>query len=204
MTPLGLRRKIVISCVFCVCAWLAGLVWFISQIPTQQSNFQKNSADAIVVLTGGSGRLEYGLTLLAADKAPVLFVSGAGEDVTVSDIIRQAPKDARDVIDPGAIVLGHKAENTIGNAEETKHWLREKHYKTVLLVTANYHMPRALLEFSATTPTLSIIPAPVLPADFDLEHWVSVTDSRILLLSEYHKYLASKLRHIFVSVTHHP
>ena len=203
MTPLGLRKKILVSFLVLICAWLAGLAWFIGQIPNRQAHIAPVAADAIIVLTGGSGRLEYALTLLSQDKAPTLFVSGAGEDVTLADIIRQAPQDTRDIIKPSTITLGHTAENTIGNAEESSLWLQKKHYKTIVLVTANYHMPRALLEFSATIPGLSIIPAPMIPADFTFENWASLADSRVLLLSEYHKYLASKLRHLFVSATRH-
>src|SRR5690606_2006659 len=127
------------------------------------------SADAIVVLTGGSGRLEYGLQLLAEGKAPVLFVSGAEASVTMGDILRRAPQNVRRQLadHPSSIVLG-RAENTIGNAEETAQWLKDHAVSRLILVTSNYHMPRSLLEFSDRLPDTVLIPAPVMPETVDI------------------------------------
>lgn len=191
MTPLGLRRKISLSFLFIFFLWLGGLIWFAAQIPKTPSKLPDNSDAAIIVLTGGAGRMEYGLQLLAQHKGGTLFVSGAGEKVTVADIVKQAPDDIEKSLSESDIAIGHRAENTIGNAEEIKKWLKSSHYKNIILVTSNYHMPRSLLEIKTTLPTINIIPAPVISGDSEL------------LLSEYHKYIASKLRHLFVSATQH-
>jgi uncharacterized SAM-binding protein YcdF (DUF218 family) len=189
MTVLKLRKKIFLSFIFVSFIWFSGLQWFSSKIPQDKNTFPENSADAIVVLTGGNGRLEYGLQLLAQHKGKVLFISGVGEKVTITDILQQVPDSARKKISEADIVIGHRAENTIGNAQEIKEWLEKTSYKKIILVTSNYHIPRSLLELSAAIPTISIITAPVIAHDNEL------------LLSEYHKYLASKLRHIFISAT---
>lgn len=189
MTPLRLRKKILLNFLVIFFLWFFGLVWFIQQIPKSKNDFPASPEMAIVVLTGGGGRLEYGLQLLAEHRGKVLFISGVGEKVTVSDILRLAPDDTVSKINESNIVIGHQAENTIGNAEEIKNWLKDMPYKKILLVTSNYHMPRSLLELSTALPSVTFIPAPVIAGDNDL------------LLSEYHKYIASKLRHLFVSAT---
>ena len=189
MTPFAIRRKIFFSFLFIFFVWAVGLLLFYAQIPQSKSEFSENSADAIVVLTGDEGRLEYGLELLATRKAKILFISGAGEKVTTSDIVSQAPQNFHNEINSKQIILGHKAENTIGNAEEIKSWLTKTSYKKIILITSDYHMPRSLYEIASALPNITIFPAPVLSHRSDL------------ILSEYHKYIASNLRHIFVSAT---
>lgn len=189
MTPFKLRRKILSSLILIACLWFLGLLWFSSQIPQDKNTLPENSADAIVVLTGGSGRLDYALQLLAEGKGKALFISGVGKDVTLEDVLRQAPEDVSQRINKKNIILGHEGENTIGNAQEIKNWLEKTHYKKIIVVTSNYHMPRSILELSNAMPEISITTAPVIANDNEM------------LLSEYHKYLASKLRHIFISVT---
>lgn len=189
MTPFRLRRKIFLNLILISGIWFLGLKWFESQIPQSTNTIPEHSADAIVALTGGNGRLEYALQLLVEHKADKLFISGVGENVTVDDIMRQAGSGIRDKINANEIILGHKAENTIGNAEEIKKLLEKTNYKKIILVTSNYHMPRSLLELSTVMPNISITTAPVIANDNEM------------LLSEYHKYLASKLRHMFISVT---
>lgn len=189
MTPFNLRRKIFSTLILVFCVWFIGLKWFESRIPQNINSLPEHSADAIVVLTGGSGRLEYALQLMAENKSGILFISGAGKDVTLDDVIRQAQSDIRGKITRQNIILGHQGENTIGNAEEIKGWIKKTSYRKIILVTSSYHMPRSLLELSTTMPEVSITTAPV------------ITDDNEMLLSEYHKYIASKLRHIFISVT---
>jgi uncharacterized SAM-binding protein YcdF (DUF218 family) len=199
-------RKILACFLLLLCIWLAGLAWFISQIPTENIPADTH-ADAIVVLTGGGGRLEYGLQLLSEGKANKLFISGVHENITAQSLLRHAPDAIREKLEPTAartIILGHRAENTIGNAEETARWLKSEGGKTILLVTANYHMPRSVEEFEETTHGITIIPAPVVGDDFVLANWWARAESRNLLLSEYHKYIASKLRHWIVSTLRRP
>lgn len=197
MTPFQIRRKTFFCFLFLLVFWLLGFAWFIGQIPNKQFNFSENSADAIVVLTGGSGRLEYGLLLLSQNNSQKIFISGVGVDVKISDILKFVPKniDINSVKKLSAkISLGRSAENTIGNAQETSAWINEHKYKSILLVTSDYHTPRAVLEFSEYLPNLTIIPAPVLVDD-------KTVNEKGLTISEYNKYLASKLRHIFVFIT---
>lgn len=163
--------------------WLAGLGWFAAQIPQGKSD--SPHADAIVILTGGKGRVDHGLALLAEGKAEKLFISGVGGPASRQELLQRLPAETRDKISEGAVMLGYGAENTIGNAEETAGWVKANHITSVLLVTSNYHMPRSLSEFrEKMPPDVAIVPAPVF----------SGNESKFLL-SEYHKYLAGKLRH---------
>ncbi len=199
-----MTSRILLSFLLCLMLWLTGLAWFVWQIPTQPAR-DDMPTDAIVVLTGGGGRMEYGLQLLIESKGKKLFVSGVSEGVTLDSLLRQVPAFLRGQLTPEAtqnIVLGHQAVNTIGNAEETARWLHAQGYASIRLVTANYHMPRSIEEFEEAAPGVVIVPAPVFPDNFTLAGWWHDTDSRILVLLEYHKFLASKLRHWMVSVTH--
>lgn len=190
-------KRIVWCVLFCLSVWLAGLGWFVKQIPTQPTD-PVPSADAIVALTGGDMRVERGLSLLAQGKGKVLFVSGVGTGVTADQLLHSVR--IHFTTKPN-IVLGKEAVNTIGNAQETANWIRGTSYKSIVLVTSSYHMPRSISEFHELMPGIHITPAPVFTNDFDLAHWATHQESRELLLSEYHKYLASKLRHWFVLAT---
>ncbi len=197
---MGALRKLLVSAVTCLAIWLTGLVWFVAQMPTSAASSVAN-ADAIVVLTGGKGRLEHGLQLLTQGKAKMLFISGVGKDTNIGDLLHQVSPEVRNAatrLPASAITLGKDAENTIGNAEETARWVLKQRPKNIILVTANYHMPRSISEFEELMPQLTIHPAPVLPDDFTLSAWWLSADSRTLVLSEYHKYLASKLRHLLI------
>lgn len=181
--------------------WIVGLLWYVAAMPNTPAPDDAH-AEAIVVLTGGKGRLEEGFRRLASDAAPIMFVSGAGDDVRTGDLIRPLPPELQKkvrALGAPAIVLGYRARNTIGNAEETQSWLNQNPKKSILLVTSHYHMPRALSEFYSVMPDLHIIAAPVIADDFP-ESWWQDKNSRDLALSEYHKFIASKLRHFFVFV----
>jgi uncharacterized SAM-binding protein YcdF (DUF218 family) len=185
--------------------WLAGLGWFIQQIPKKESQGAISTADCIVLLTGGKGRLEVALKLLAEGKGKVLFVSGAGKEVTVKDLVGRATATTQLALShryggKPPIILGQQAENTIGNASETAAWISTTDYKSLLLVTSNYHMPRSLNEFHEHLPDIKITPAPVYPEDFSADP-IDDEDNRALLMSEYHKFLASTMRHAFLSVS---
>lgn len=123
--------------------WMLGFGWFAVALPGRAPDV---STDAIVVLTGGPGRVQHGLALLRAKKAKRLLVSGADRRVTPRELA-----DAYHV--PRALVaccvdLGDEAVDTRSNAEETAAWLDRRGYRTVRLVTTDWHMPRARYELS--------------------------------------------------------
>lgn len=170
----------------------SGYLWFAANLPTEPADPGRET-DAIVVLTGGSRRVEVGLQLLADRRAPRLFVSGVSRGVERADILRAAPGAVG--VPAGAIALGYGATDTIGNAVESAHWMRLNGLRSLRLVTATYHMRRSLLEFRRAMPEVELIAHPVLPDSFKHESWWRHPGSAALIASEYAKFLAAMLRH---------
>jgi uncharacterized SAM-binding protein YcdF (DUF218 family) len=167
----------------------AGLVWFTVPLPAETD---AGPTDAIVVLTGGSMRLQSGLDLLREGKGKKLFVSGVNREVGLEELLRvagNAPAWAA-----CCVALGHDADNTWGNARETARWMRRNGYRSLRLVTAWYHMRRGLLEFERAMPQVAIIPHPVFPDTVRQQHWWARTGTAQLLLGEYVKYLGALFR----------
>lgn len=197
-----LLRTLFLSLVGAALCWIAGLWAFMEEITTAPHPPAEN-ADAIVVLTGGEGRLEGGLSLLADGKAELLFITGVGKGATVSDLLSTVSPALRQRVSslpPGRIELGHRAENTIGNAEETKEWVARNHLESLILVTAHYHMPRARVEFAEILPAVRLDSFAVSPNNPQLERWWTRKADREMILSEYHKFLAAKARHWIVEI----
>lgn len=186
----GLRRTLlVLSIVFF--AWAAGLYLFASMIPEPGAAPQVNT-DAVVVLTGGAGRVNEGLSLLENGMAKKLFISGVYRGVDVQALLKLAK------VAPGnlecCITLGYAADSTRGNASETMEWIEREGYKSIRIVTASYHMPRSLLEFRQVLPAeITIVPHPVFPAGFYAGNWWRWRGSARLAISEYHKYILARL-----------
>ncbi len=191
------RRFLYRSCLIVLLAfsvWAAGFCWFVARVPTTVED-ENSVTDAIVVLTGGRGRLLAGINLLAEGKADKLLISGVGEKSTISDLQNLSEELSAVQVKPleGRIVLGHMAYSTQTNAIEAAIWMELQHYKSLRLVTANYHIPRSMAQFEAEMPGVHIIPHPVFPASVKLGAWWKFPGSARLLVSEYTKFLAVKL-----------
>jgi uncharacterized SAM-binding protein YcdF (DUF218 family) len=171
--------------------WLGGLAWFARSIP-DEINDPTSATDAIVVLTGGSLRVQSGIALLTAGKAKKLFVSGVHHGTDVPALLR-AEHQSSDKI-ACCIALGHDADNTLGNALETAAWMRQEGFHSLRLVTASYHMPRSLLEFSRAMPEVRILPHPVFPERVKQERWWAWPGTASLIVAEYQKYLLALAR----------
>jgi len=166
----GRRRLAAAATVVIICGgvWLGGVFAFVALIPLAKPNTD-TATDAIVVLTGGSGRLDAGLTLLASKRAKKMFVSGVYRGVDVRNLLEISRRDPAGLA--CCIILGYAADSTAGNADETAAWLSLEKYASVRLVTASYHMPRSLLEFRRAMPDMTIIPHPVFPPRFKRGQW---------------------------------
>jgi len=171
--------------------WALGFLAFVSTLP-ETIAAPERPTDAIVVLTGGSQRLETGLDLLDKARAPKLFISGVHRGVDVAELLRIARKE------PGrlecCIVIDYNADDTIGNARETARWVSRQGLTSIRLVTAGYHMPRSLLEFKAALPQVTIVPHPVFPPNVKQEAWFSYPGTAALFAVEYTKYVLARLR----------
>lgn len=176
---------------FTVIAWAAGLVWFAALIPDRVDD-PATRTDAIVVLTGGAERIRTGLDLLAAGAGERLLITGVNRDVSVDAILRYAP-GTPESLKPD-IDLGYEADNTSGNAAEAAAWVRANGYRSLRLVTSNYHLPRSLLEFRRMLPGVEIVANPVIPASVANGKWWRHPSTFALVAGEYTKYLVAVLR----------
>ena len=151
-------------------------------------------ADAIIVLTGGSNRVNSGFELYKNDAAKYLFISGINADVSPQKVMDSAGVDiARKKLEC-CVKFGSNAEDTRGNAVEAKQWIESKEdIKRLLLVTSDYHMHRALMEFRHFLPDKTIYPYAVKSSleKAGIGQYAKVT------FIEYNKLLISWIKNIF-------
>jgi uncharacterized SAM-binding protein YcdF (DUF218 family) len=167
-------------------AYAVGFLVFVGSLPrTQPANVR---ADGIVALTGGNDRL---------DAATELFEKGVGKRLLITGVHPTTTKDALKKLVHGGrrfdccADLGFQATNTRGNAAETAQWVHEHGYKSLVVVTATYHMPRSLQEFSARMPKVKLIAYPVASESLDIDGWWHSPVAFSVLQWEYAKYLGS-------------
>ncbi|MFB9268964.1 YdcF family protein [Bradyrhizobium erythrophlei] len=186
-----LRAAIVASMALAFVAAAIGFVGFLSQLRGVETNPPRN-ADGIVVLTGGSSRVSDAMELLAAGYGQRLLISGVHPTNDASDISRSLPDSQR--LLSCCVDLDRSAVNTRSNAAETRRWARERGFKSLIVVTSNYHMPRAIVELSHAMPDVTLIPFSVVGDRWRDEPWWTSGATFRLLLSEYAKYVAAEVR----------
>lgn len=177
-------------------AWAIGLVRYANRIPLH-AEAPLRSADAIVVLTGGSLRMDAGVDLLTGGTAPVLFVSGVDHRVDparIRDLVPESGARLDQATIDCCIVLGYGASDTLGNARETSLWARATGRRSLVLVTSNYHMPRARLEFAHALPEVELLPYPVVPPDVRMNAWWRWPGTFGLIAGEWTKYVFARIR----------
>lgn len=161
-----------------------GFILFAQEV-TRAPPRSTEAADGIVVLTGGRLRIKAGLNLLAQNRAGRLLITGVNRKTTKADLIKGARLSKSKI--ECCVDLGYEALNTHGNALETLNWVREHGFKSLIVVTASYHMRRSLMEMENRMPNVRFIPHPVVPPDFrEKEWWLNPGTARVLL-SEYAK-----------------
>lgn len=187
----------IISRIFAVflIVWVASIGLYAWKINSYEQKISR-APEAIVVLTGGSHRIQEGIDLMSLYGCANMFISGVNRDVSRHDILGLVQNN----IDTHGcdLELGYTARNTHENAQEVLAWMKKKAYKSMVLVTAHYHMPRSLLEFQAIAPDIAIDPYPVYP-DLPKSSFAESIPIRLwLLVKEYHKYIAAWARiHMF-------
>jgi uncharacterized SAM-binding protein YcdF (DUF218 family) len=167
--------------------WTIGFLVFLGVVWTSEPPAPVPHADGIVVLTGGDNRVGTALALLAAGDAPALLISGAGRGTYLGDFTADDAAAATQYA--GAITLGHEANTTRGNAVETAAWAQLRHMRSLLIVTADYHLPRALFVIGQRLPGVRLTGIPVRPPAMD--HPFSKSTMH-LLAAEYTKYLLAR------------
>ncbi len=170
-----------------------GFFRFVDQVPQAPDSgiTRPGAVDAIAVLTGGSGRIEAALDILAALPDAQLFVSGVYRDTDIAQLISRARPGAD--FDSAKITLGHEAVDTRGNARETALWVEEKGIRRLALVTGAYHMPRAEVLFRRAMPAVTLLRYPVITPNVPLASWWRYWGTTRLLIGEYAKLRFSRL-----------
>jgi len=169
--------------------WSAGLAGYAAALPRHIAD-RSSHTDAIIVPTGGYGRLLAGLELLRAGRAERLFISGVYDGVKLSNFIGQSVAD----VDICCVDIGHGADDTFENASESAVWMAGRGYRSLRLVTGNYHMPRAILEFRRAMPDVKLVANPTFPQHVKVDEWWRYRGTAGLIASEYAKYLLALIR----------
>lgn len=171
--------------------FVAGFLGFTAMIERQESRLPV-SADGIVALTGGEARIDEAVKLLSEGAAERLFISGVNERTTRMALQRKTP--GFDKLFDCCIDLGRTARDTIGNAKETREWIEGRGFRSIIIVTSSYHMPRSLIELRRAMPDVELIAYPVVSSGFHIERWWSHPQSARLLVSEYVKLIPAAAR----------
>jgi len=168
-----------------------GFVWFVSQIASEEITLE-SKADGIVALTGAAARIPDAIELLATERGKRLLITGVHRATSSREIARITPLYSKYFT--CCIDLDRSALNTFGNALETKRWAREHNFNSLIVVTSNWHMPRAMAELAHQLPDVALIAFPVISEKVKTEPWWSNTDTARLLLGEYLKYVFAQMR----------
>lgn len=173
-----------------VVIWGVGLFAFADRVRGYTPAAEPARADAIVALTGPSAeRVNAAIRLLEQDKGKRVLISGVNREVRRQELRALTPGSSK--LFNCCVDLGFEAEDTIGNAQEIAAWADARDYDSLIVVTSDYHMPRALTEIRAAAPGLELTPYAVETPSLDDTGWwrAAVTARRMTL--EYMKYLAA-------------
>lgn len=165
-----------------VLAWLLGLVWFAIALPGPAG---KDPTDAIVVLTGGSGRIARGVDVLEKGWSRAMLVSGVDRQVRPEEFAAANAVPAR--LMRCCIRLGKEATNTVSNADEAADWVRARGFKSIRLITSDWHMRRARLELDGALHGDARI----------VSDGVKTAPGLNVIVLEYHKYLLRRASTLF-------
>lgn len=173
-------------------AFVAGFVGFALSLERKEPMLAVE-AEGVVALTGGSDRVLEAAELLARGQARRMLITGVNRATRGSVLAKLLPV-SRDLFEC-CVDLGYQALDTAGNARETRDWARTHNIsKSLIVVTSNYHMPRALAELSAALPGVTLYPFPVVSDYVNVDDWASDLRVARLIGSEYVKYLGAIVR----------
>jgi uncharacterized SAM-binding protein YcdF (DUF218 family) len=184
------RTVLLVGCLAAL-LFAAGFYWFVQQMPVVEMSPTRN-ADGIVVLTGGALRISDALDLLSSGHGRRLLISGVNRTTPSYEIARLVPEHQRWF--SCCVDLGRSATNTIGNAVETRRWVEDRGFKSLIVVTANYHMPRAMAEVGHELPGVALVPYAVVSDRVKVDDWWDNPSTARLLFLEYLKYIVARVR----------
>jgi len=175
---------------------IGGFLWFLWRVPAVETEVS-GDADAIVALTGGASRIADAIELLASGRGKRLLISGANRATTVHEISRLNPEFDRWV---RCCVDFDRSLNTLGNAIEIRRWVEQRGFRSLIVVTSNYHMPRAFAEIAYQLPDVALVPFPVVTERQRTEPWWANGTTARLMLSEYVKLIFAHIRMGFAAM----
>ncbi len=158
--------------------WALGFAAFMLALPRP---LEDNTTDGIVVPTGAPGRIDRGLRLLRDGQAKRMLVTGVAPGVRARDLAREYDTPRR--VFRCCVDLGPEAVDTRTNAEETAAWVRARGYRTLRLVTSDWHMARAKMELTAALDDRVLV----------LEDGVPSSPRLAQLVNEYNKLLLRRV-----------
>jgi uncharacterized SAM-binding protein YcdF (DUF218 family) len=157
-------------------------------------------ADGIVVLTGGEKRIDEAVRLLDIGSADRLLITGVNRKTSRDDVRRlvaaSSPRKSRAF--DCCVDIGYDALDTIGNADEARTWATERHFNSLIVVTASNHMPRSMAELRLKLPSTQLIPHPVVPNRLRASPWWLHPEVARELAFEYLKFLPTAARYLLV------
>ncbi len=158
----------------------------------------------IVILTGGANRIKDGLKIIQDFKNSKninykILVSGTGMGFTKSSLKKKLGPNFNSQLIQCCIDLDGVSKNTLTNASETFKWTNKNDIKEFILITSNYHMPRAILEFKNVMPNLKIYTYAITPKKHNIKNWLSSYQTFSLVFTEYCKFIIAGLRIKFFS-----
>ena len=204
MAAKSLLIVLLLGCAF----FMAGLQHFVLTLPkpvppTTASTTASTTAtatDGIVVITGGQQRLADGFNLLQSGAGKALLVSGVGKGVSkavLADELNLNPHET--ALLECCVTLEFQASDTRGNAVAADKWAQANGFRSLQLVTANYHMPRSKAIFTRKFSNIVLSYWPVNPDDLDLDIWWKTPPIIRLLGREYAKYLTEPMAHLILT-----
>jgi len=185
-----LARGVLIAAIALVAVFGAGFAWFVWNVPATEVALDRN-ADGIVVLTGGASRISDAIELLASGHGKRLLISGVHRATSSAEIARINPR--YEGLVTCCVDLDHSI-NTVGNATETRRWVRERGFSSLIVVTSAYHMPRTMAELAKQMPDIALVPFPVVTEKLRNEPWWASGPTAKLILTEYAKFVVAQLR----------
>ena len=161
--------------------------------------YKNNGSFNIVILTGGTNRIKDGLKIIddfdtsKKDNFKIL-VSGTGKGFSKTSLKKQLGPNFDPNLIECCIDLDSISKNTYTNASETFRWSKKNEIKEFILITSNYHMPRAFLEFKNRMPDLQIFTFTITPTKHIINNWLSSYQTFSLVFKEYCKFIIASLR----------
>lgn len=169
-----------------------GFVLFVDAVKTEEQPPGKKAA-GMIALTGGAERIPDAVDLFARGHAERLLITGVNQGITRAELSKLVPK-FRDLVDC-CVDLGYDALNTTGNAQEARRWVEQRGIgNPLIVVTSNYHMPRAMIEMAHALPGHQLIPYSVVTLRMREDRWWRSALVTRVMATEYVKYLVALAR----------